>query len=68
MKNSIISHEHNMTHTEIIKMDNDWTYRYDCIMKEFNIPTYAARVVTYNPRNNETVLKFTWTTIEKGIE
>ena len=49
-------------------MNNDWSFKYDCIMKEYNIPTYAARDIHYNAFTNETILKFTWTTIEKGIE
>ena len=49
-------------------MFNDWSFRYDCIMKEYNIPAYAARDIRYDPYHNETTLKFTWSTIEKGIE
>lgn len=67
MNNDIESRTYAMTHTETIIMYNDWSYRYDCIMKEYNIPSYAARNIQYDPQRNETTLKFTWSTIEKGI-
>lgn len=68
MNNDIKSRTYGITHTETIIMINDWSFKYDCIMKEYNIPSYAARDIHYDAFTNETLLKFTWTTIEKGIE
>lgn len=68
MTNDIKSRTYGITHTETIIMYNDWSFRYECIMKEYNIPSYAARDIHYNAFSNETILKFKWTTIEKGIE
>lgn len=48
-------------------MCHDWTGRYKPIMEEYKIPEYAAKLIRYNPITDETVLKFTWTTIEEGI-
>lgn len=67
MTNDIKSRTYTMTHTETIIMNNDWSFKYDCIMKEYNIPSYAARDISYNVLTNETLMKFTWSTIEKGI-
>ena len=67
MNNDIKSRTYTMTHTETIIMNNDWSFKYDCIMKEYNIPSYAARALSYNVLTNETLMKFTWSTIEKGI-
>ena len=67
MNNDIKSRTYTMTHTETIIMNNDWSVKYDCIMKEYNIPSYAARDISYNVLTNETLMKFTWSTIEKGI-
>ena len=67
MKTYIKDHQYTITHTETITMAHDWTVRYKPIMDEFKIPEYAAKLIRYNTITDETVLKFTWTTIEKGI-
>lgn len=55
-----------VTHTRHIIKGNDWQYTYDEIRKIYKIPSYAAMDISYNKTTNETLLKFTWTTIERG--
>lgn len=50
-------------------MMNDWTARAaECRdLSDINIPEYAAVNAEYDPHKNETTIRFTWSTIEKGI-
>ena len=61
--------QYTATHIVTIFMMNDWTLRADSCktLSDIPIPEYAAVYARYNKTTNETEIRFTWSTIEKGI-
>lgn len=61
--------QHTETHTVSIHMFNDWTEKVQVVRDQvlYDIPEYAAVYARYNKTTNETEIRFTWSTIEKGI-
>lgn len=60
---------HTETHTVSLHLFNDWTERVQVVRDNvlYKIPVYAAVYARYNKTTNETEIRFTWSTIEKGI-
>ena len=60
---------HTETHTVSVQMFDDWTEKVQIVRDNiiYDIPEYAAVYARYNKTTNETEIRFTWTTIEKGI-
>lgn len=61
--------QHTETHTVSLYLFNDWTERVQVVRNNitYDIPEYAAVYARYNKITNETEIRFTWSTIEKGI-
>lgn len=60
---------HTEAHTVSLHLFNDWTEKTQIVRDNvlYDIPEYAAVYARYNKTTNETEIRFTWTTIEKGI-
>ena len=60
---------HTETHIISLHLFNDWTQKVQVVRENviYDIPEYAAVYARYNDITNETEIRFTWTTFEKGI-
>lgn len=60
---------HTETHTVSVHLFDNWTEKVQIVRDNVNydIPEYATVYARYNDTTNETEIRFTWTTIEKGI-